>query len=429
MAVSEEVPHGVQANPVVMDAMVRASEKHVIVASEDILDARGFKLWAKGQPISAGLQQKLLERQLQQPLEACLAAQDGVTMSQLRGQLEEFFASESSLAQGLQPWASELLQHMPTLQLHTVAQLLLTTALVTRMSFVSHAVTASALMGAMALAKGDAVAKVREAMLAGLLHDIGEMYIQPEYLDSTDPLDLLGHKHLAVHPRMAQMLLTTTTDYGPALCRAIGEHHERLDGSGYPARLRGAQMSELGKMLSVVEVTLGIARSQSTPMRRTSFALRVIPGEFDLGPVSFVCNMASRMQEEISQANLSSPAVDILNPRQRIQEKLHDLAQLHADLALKGGTPPAMAIVDGATARLGRLQIAWNSLGFWGANASDLSGEVHFELDMADRELNQRLRELQRECLLLAMRLPLSERGQLAPLWRELQVEADAPSA
>lgn len=422
MAVGDEVQSGVQANPVALDAIVRASEKHLIVASEDILDARGFKLWAKGQPVSASLQQKLLERQLQQPLEACLAAQDGVTMVMLTEQLADFLASGTPIAQGLQPWAADLLAQMPSLQLHTVAQLLLTTAFATRMSFVSHAVAAAALMGAMALDKGARMAEVREAMLAGLLHDIGEIYIQPEYLDSSDPLDLLGHKHLAVHPRMAQMLLSTTTDYSAAVCRAIGEHHERLDGSGYPARLRSAQLSELGRMLSVVEVTLGIARSQSAPMRRTSFALRVIPGEFDLRHVSFVCNLANRVQEEISQSSLSSPVVNILDPREHIQAKLHEVEQLRGELARQSSSAPAVAIVDSATARLGRLQIAWNSLGSWGADGSDLSIDVHFELDMADRELNQRLRELQRESLLLAMRLPLNERGLLAPLWRELQV-------
>ncbi|MGP1630217.1 MAG: HD-GYP domain-containing protein [Giesbergeria sp.] len=423
MLASEEEPKGVQANPVALNAIMRASEKHLIVASEDILDARGFKLWAKGQPVSVGLQQKLLERTLQRPLEACLTAQDGATLAFLQERLEEFLVGQTTLARGLAPWADKLREHMQGLHLHSVAQLLFTTALVTRTSFIAHAVAAAALMGAMALSKNWSAVDIRSAMLAGLLHDIGEVYIQPEYLDSSDPLDLLGHKHLAVHPRMAQMLLTSTTDYSPAVCRAVGEHHERLDGSGYPARLHSSQISELGKMLSVVEVTLGISRAKSAPMKRTSFALRLIPGEFDLRYASFVCNMANGADEEVPQADPSSPAVNILNPIERIKERMDDVAQLHRELVRQKSAASSMAIVEGATARLSRLQTAWNSLGSWGASASDLSGEERFEVNMADRELDQRMRELQRECLLLAMRLPLNERGLLAPLWRELQVD------
>ncbi len=423
MLVQEVESSGIEANPIALDAIMRASEKHVIVASEDILDARGVKLWAKGQTVSVSLQQKLLERKLQRPLEACLTAEDGATPAYLQECLDQFLAEPAALARGLQPWAGKLREHLPGVRLHSVAQLLLTTALATRTSFVAHAVTAAAVMGAMALSKHWPAGAVREAMLAGLLHDLGEIYIQPEYLNSSDPLDLLGHKHLAVHPRVAQVLLSTTTDYSAAVCRAVGEHHERLDGSGYPSRLQGTQLSEMGKMLAVVEVTLGIARATSAPMKRTSFALRLIPGEFDPGEASFICNLAHSADEALPPADAAATSANLLSPNERITQQMNDVAQLRADLECKKTAAPSMAIVDRATFRLSRLQTAWNSLGSWGASAGDLSGEVQFEVDMADRELNQRMRELQRECLLLAMRLPLNERGLLAPLWTELQVE------
>lgn len=423
MLAKEDEPSGIEANPVALDAIMRASEKHLIVASEDIVDARGFKLWAKGQPVSASLQQKLLERKLERPLEACLTTQDGATLPYLQESMASFLSSPSALAQGLATWAGPVREHMQGLSWHSVAQLLCTTAMATRTSFIDHALAAAALMGSMALSKEWPAGKVRSAMLAGLLHDIGEVYIQPKYLDSSDPLDFLGYKHLAVHPRMAQMLLASTTDYSPVVCQAVGEHHERLDGSGYPGRLLGQQMSELGKMLSVVEITLGIARTRSAPMKRTSFALRLIPGEFDLRLASFVCNMAQAAHEDLPQPDDLPHSISLLHPMERIQERMDDVAALRSELLRKKSAASSMAIVEVASARLARLQTAWNSLGSWGASASDLFAEEHFELDMADRELDQRLRELQRECLLLAMRLPLQERDLLAPLWRELQVD------
>jgi hypothetical protein len=63
----------------------------------------------------------------------------------------------------------------------------------------------------------------------------------------------------------------------------VAEHHERLDGSGYPHALQRDAVSPLGRMLAVAEAALAALRSQPQPsLARASVALRVVPGEFDL---------------------------------------------------------------------------------------------------------------------------------------------------
>lgn len=52
---------GAQTNPELLQSIIKASETYSIVASQDIVDIRGLKLWAKGQPVSVALQQRLLE--------------------------------------------------------------------------------------------------------------------------------------------------------------------------------------------------------------------------------------------------------------------------------------------------------------------------------------------------------------------------------
>ena len=70
-----------RANPHALAAILEASETRRIIAATDIFDISGIKLWASNQPVSAALQRKLLDRQLREPLESCLVAQDGVTWS------------------------------------------------------------------------------------------------------------------------------------------------------------------------------------------------------------------------------------------------------------------------------------------------------------------------------------------------------------
>ena len=48
-----------------------------------------------------------------------------------------------------------------------------------------------------------------------------------------------------------------------AVARAVAEHHERLDGSGYPARLGEREMSAIGRLLCIAEATLGVLRASA----------------------------------------------------------------------------------------------------------------------------------------------------------------------
>ncbi|MBK9574406.1 MAG: HD domain-containing protein [Rhodoferax sp.] len=416
MAAVSFAPGDSQTNPDFLAALVSASEIYTIVASQDIVDVRGLKLWAKGLPVSTILQQRLLERKLRYPLEACLMAEDGVTPFYLMQQLKTFLASDHSMAQALRPSALLLEKQLQQVPLHSVAQLLLTTLLATRPGGITHAVRAMALAGGMAHAESTPV-DMRLAMLGGLLHDIGEAYIQPQYLDDQEPLDLLGHKHMMAHPRIAQLLLSATTDYPATLCRAIGEHHERLNGAGYPARLTGDAISPLGLMLGAVEATMGLSRAPNAPLTRASFALRVVPGEFPPRYSSMVFNMARAANEQLP-ADVPPPT-DAL---QQINATLQRAQQTAQSLQSAAGSAERRAIVSLALNRIDRLRMAWNSLGVWGLQANQLTAQDQFEMALAGDELRRHLYELQRECMLLAEKLIEAEKTELAPIWADLRV-------
>lgn len=414
MPLANFAPGEAQTNPDVLHAIILASEQFNIVASQDIVDIRGLKLWAKGRPVSAGLQQRLLERKLLHPLEACLMAEDGVTPFTLMEQFTTLMNQDNTLARALQPSAALLEEQLKKIPLHAVAQLLLTTAWATRPETLPHAVAAMALAGAIAHAQNTPV-DMRLAMLGGLLHDIGEAYIQPTYLDRSKPLDLLGYKHMMVHPRMAQMLLSATTDYPATLCRAVGEHHERLNGAGYPARLAGDDISPLGLILAAVEVTLGIARTAPAPLTRASFALRVVPGEFPERYSSTVFNMARDANEPLPTTH-DQPQTAL----EHINTTLRQAEFSAQALQETGCNAQETAIITLALERLGRLRVAWNALGVWGIEPDQLTAHDRFEMSLASKELHLRLAELQRECMLLAERLPPHDTQRLQPIWAGL---------
>lgn len=415
-----EKEEGSATNPIALSAIIKAAEKYSIVASEDIVDVAGMKLWAKNQAVSASLQQRLLERKLKKPLEACLTSENGVTLFTLHEDFENFLSSSNPLGIGLRPWGSQLLQQLRQLPLHSVAQLMLTTAMVNRPQMVEHAVHAMALVGAMVSKTTQSSHEIRMAMLAGLLHDIGEIYISPEYLDVDSRLDVLGHKHIVVHPRIAQVLLATTTDYPERISQAIAEHHERLNGSGYPARLQKDDISPLGRILAAAEVALGIARQHPDGLARASFALRVLPGEFDLLPVSFINTLARQQKSQAHTFANAKQAGSSLQVKDDMQTLLATAHYIREQLNAISSSLRAKAIADTACQRIERMQVAWNSLGCWGLEHVAMTPTEQYEQQLAGWELQDRLFELARESMLLAEKLALQEQLMLSPLWASL---------
>jgi len=116
-----------QPNPHALSLIFQAGATGSVVASQDIVDVCGNKLWFRDQPVSQALHQRLLERKLQFPIESCLRAVDGVTTVDLLADAEALLNSQGGLFTHFKPWAKDLLQGIKSLPLHAVAQLLFTT--------------------------------------------------------------------------------------------------------------------------------------------------------------------------------------------------------------------------------------------------------------------------------------------------------------
>jgi hypothetical protein len=170
------------ANPHALATILEASETKSIIASRDIFDASGIKLWARDMPVSTALQRKLLDRKLRNPLETCLMAEDGVTSQTLAAGHRQLLDSTSPLAAMLRPSAAAhpAGSGAPAAAFGGPAAADGRPGVTPGESF-DHAVQAMALAGALMITHGGGTSEVRLAMLAGLLHDLGEMYIDPRH--------------------------------------------------------------------------------------------------------------------------------------------------------------------------------------------------------------------------------------------------------
>ena len=124
------------------------------------------------------------------------------------------------------------------------------------------------------------------------------MYIAPQHgeAEADRALDILSYRQLVVHPHVGYLLVHQLTDYPGVVARAVAEHHERLDGSGYPHALTGDAMSPLGRLLAVTEAALCAVQEPFGHLMRASVALRA----------------GTNRVEDLSVEQVSSAALNLL---------------------------------------------------------------------------------------------------------------------
>lgn len=101
----------------------------------------------------------------------------------------------------------------------------------------------------------------------GLLHDIGMMSIPSAVLNKQDQLSPAEWKQVRNHVQTSQKILQMMGNVGKGVGVIVSQHHERLDGSGYPNGLKGGELNELARMAAIIDVFCGL--TDRRPYRRT----------------------------------------------------------------------------------------------------------------------------------------------------------------
>ena len=118
-----------------------------------------------------------------------------------------------------------------------------------------HSVAVCALMIALARQLELSEEQVSEAGLAGLMHDVGKMSICDEILNKPGRLTDEEFAKVRLHPVYgAKILLTNQPIASPLVYDVCLHHHEKFDGSGYPKKLKGEQISLFARMGAVCDV-------------------------------------------------------------------------------------------------------------------------------------------------------------------------------
>lgn len=163
----------------------------------------------------------------------------------------------------------------------------------------SHSLNVSLISLAVGMAMGLSRKELVGLGTGTLLHDIGKVYVDKRILLKNGPLNDEEFEVIKKHPRYGYDYITSRYHFPFGHCFAILDHHEKYNGSGYPNRKKGEEISLFGRICAVadvydaltskrpyrdalpsyegVEYVMGGAGSQFDPVVVDAFTRRIAP--------------------------------------------------------------------------------------------------------------------------------------------------------
>ena len=117
-----------------------------------------------------------------------------------------------------------------------------------------HSVRVSMISGLLAKWCGLSETLIKDAATSGLLHDIGKCNIPDEILNKPAPLDPDEYKVIKTHATLGYILVKEIPNISENIIKGVLQHHERMDGTGYPTGLKGNEIDPIARIVAIADV-------------------------------------------------------------------------------------------------------------------------------------------------------------------------------
>jgi putative nucleotidyltransferase with HDIG domain len=198
-----------------------------------------------------------------------------------------------------------------------------------------HSAAVARYAHAIAKAAGCSEDELRIVHTAGLLHDIGKFAFPDRILFADRPLSEADLEIVRRHPVQGAQLVGRVEGY-EEIAAVILAHHERVDGTGYPAGLDGEAIPALSRMISVADTfdVITARDTYRTPLSRAAAIAelrRVSGAQLDGRYVELFVEILER--EDIGFTHTEDADFE---KELAIEERIRDLAQPRAALPAAG---------------------------------------------------------------------------------------------
>lgn len=412
-----------EVNAHFLDRLVEAGQTRGIEATEDIVCGNGVKLVAKGAAIDGRMRDRLLQHKLRKPLEACTRIVAGVSARPMDAIADRLMHEHALLGSLCRPeQAATVLAGFRDLRLSVPMDTLLTVYADSGPTKLMHAVGVSLIAGALTTTLHPE-RPLAPVLVAGLMHDVGELYIDPAILGTSTRLTPEQWRHVVAHPVIAAGLLRDLTGGSAEVAQAVLQHHERLDGLGFPSGVGGGHWSGAGQMLAMAELMMELLEAGDGAGSQARVKLKLMHTQFDRQLLDWV----GRCCRDAAPAAPADARQDPWPRIQALRERLSAQCEFQARWSCRTADARVQALMQRLEKRLLGVHQAMASTGLSDALDDDgLTPREAAELDIIAAELDTRLSELAYELHWRASQLPP---GEATALCRDFEVSVPMPLA
>ena len=154
------------------------------------------------------------------------------------------------------------------------------------------------------------IADVYQVTLAGCLADCGMAKIPPKILSKSTSITALEYEEIRKHPIYSLKMLQRSTLLKESVKHAVLQHHERLDGSGYPRGKSEQKPHAFAKIVAVADVYHAMAseriyRKKQSPFKVIEMIMQDGFGKFDITVINKLlsCIMNYSMGSRVRLSN------------------------------------------------------------------------------------------------------------------------------
>ena len=278
-------------------AVTDMAERCAVVTQDAIYSASGIKLVEKGARIDCRLYDQLVQHKLSEPIDSHLSVDNAVDAPVLVAAAKELLETAPLprlLAQSLAT-PERLITPLRSLPLTGPIAFKLTVMREQRPDVYQHSLQFMLVALFLGVKSGMGEQECVSLAAAALLHDVGVLHMDPAWRDPQNKVTGVERKHLVAHPITAMLMVREARVYARAVELAVLEHHERMDGTGYPRGISGKDISPLGQILMLTEVvTAFYEKGSDMPAQQLSLALRLNHRKF---PAVLVSHLLPLLQD------------------------------------------------------------------------------------------------------------------------------------
>ncbi|MEQ1814336.1 MAG: HD domain-containing phosphohydrolase [Candidatus Nitrotoga sp.] len=340
-------------------AVTELGDTHKIVTSQDIYSKNGVMLVASGVAITSKLYDRLVHHVLLKPLDLSLSSEQVINAETIWRDTQNLILGNSKLERMVDIIDKGFPLRKGILSIHLPKTLTFKLTVAREKYPDIYQRSLSILIMCVYLARCDGMSLDEEGymIIAALFHDMGMLHINPVLLDPHHVMSREERRHLYAHPLTAYLFLHEFPELPRYIADAVLDHHERMDGRGYPRGLRGNKISRYAQILAIAEVSARALEPSATldQWKKLEWMLKLNYKQFGSGLIGHLSVLRDGSDADVT---VNSCDTDALVAQVRL------IAKLLEDFGQYSDAGHSNEVYDFAQARLAGLRLELLEAGF-----------------------------------------------------------------